>query len=526
MKLLLLRHGESIGNTKAGYISGRSDPAGLTDKGRSQIARTAWELRDLKINQIIASPVARVQETAQIIAGNLSLQIKTQEWLTELHHGMFEGYYWWEVIHKIPSTWRENREDFNATYPGGGESMKLLVERVWKGLQETAQSLDRSSTTVLVSHQAVIGAIRYCLIHGNPSQITTKKKEDAFLQFMHNSLLPNGGFVVADVAQNFALNSIKEFSSFDPIKEDKENLIFYLKGHFNNEHVIVKPLQSASTNSVYKIHNKKIHVLKVLDENNNDSAKRQAQIYTYLEGKNIPVPHVELLDTSNVFYKSPVMIQDYVEGEEQRVCHKEHKQKMPVLFKEVYKVMEQIHQIPIEEVKDFWYPQTEKQFLQWKPFMLFNCNYTLHHLPSFSLSEKEKQLFTKRMDILKEYIEKEKFTLAPIHGDLATGNIINSHKGSDCKLERIIDFEWARIGDPLWDYAYYWGWLERLEDGTATEWKEIVTGNMSQNQKDILNLYRLLFHAWTVRDMQEYTKSDIRKRRGKESLKILKRNLH
>ncbi len=45
MKLILIRHGESIGNTKSGFISGRSDKEGLTEKGIIQIIKTAWELR-------------------------------------------------------------------------------------------------------------------------------------------------------------------------------------------------------------------------------------------------------------------------------------------------------------------------------------------------------------------------------------------------------------------------------------------------------------------------------------------------
>src|SRR3989338_6652974 len=112
MKLIFIRHGQSIGNSKPGFISGRSDPDGLSQLGRLQIARTAYELRDLKVDAIISSPVARAQESAKILNLQFNTKIEKAEWLTELHHGMFEDNFWWEIIHKIPTNWRKNREDF------------------------------------------------------------------------------------------------------------------------------------------------------------------------------------------------------------------------------------------------------------------------------------------------------------------------------------------------------------------------------------------------------------------------------
>ena len=195
MRLILIRHGQSIGNTKHGFISGRNDPEGLTEKGKMQVIRTAWELRKEKIDAIYLSPVVRARQTAQIIKIYFDALLYTEPHFNELHHGIFEGHYWWEVIDQVPPSWRAKREDFETAYPGGGESMKALVNRVWQGVKKILENQKDADTAVIISHQAVISAIRYCLLYGDPKQIDNPTNVKRFLNYIHTKQIQNAAYV-------------------------------------------------------------------------------------------------------------------------------------------------------------------------------------------------------------------------------------------------------------------------------------------------------------------------------------------
>ncbi len=442
--------------------------------------------------------------------------------LTELHHGMFEGYYWWEVIDKIPPSWRKKREDFETTYPGGGESMQMLIVRAWKGLSAILKDAKNDETIVMVSHQAVISAIRYVLLHGNPANIKTDSQIQDYLTFIHSKHLPNGGYVLAQI-KNGLLQSIRIKKVFQPLKERKDNAVFYFKGIFQEKNKVeAETISTASENSDYVIKGINKHLLKIFHDKDTEGVNRQITLYNYLHSKNIPSPQIEFADTSKVFYKKPVFIQDFVEGEDQKVCVQMHSKKIKPVLKDIYKTVSQIHSLPMDEVKQFWYPEGEKHFRSWKPFMTFNINFTIHYARMFEISEEKRKEIINILHELRTYISEEKYSLTPIHGDLATGNIITTHKNLDCIFKRILDFDWARIGDKLWDYAYYLGWIERHNPSVAHEWNAILTKNLNRHEQKTVYFYRILFHAWTVRDMYEYKDSKIRARRGKQSLEILK----
>lgn len=186
MELYLIRHGESIGNTKKGFISGQSDPDGLTQKGRAQIIRTAWELKDEQFDALYYSPVQRAKESAELINTYFKLPLTTQPWLTELDQGIFETHYWWEVIDKIPAGWSHKPEEYENAFPNG-ESMKMLIHRVADGYEQFSENLKSKSKVALVSHNATITALVYFLQHGHPRIWTTPEEIKAFITFMHET---------------------------------------------------------------------------------------------------------------------------------------------------------------------------------------------------------------------------------------------------------------------------------------------------------------------------------------------------
>ncbi len=512
-----MRHGESIGNTKHGFISGRMDKQGLTTNGRAQVTRTAWELKDESIDYILASPVTRAQETAQIMSEVLHKKIETIDWLTELNHGVFEGHYWWEVIHEISPSWRKNRTRFQSTFPEG-ESMEMLAKRIWQGFKKLQSEYEENETILIISHQAPISAVRYSLEHGDPTYITTPQKEEEFLTYMNTVQIPNACYAEA-VLKEDTLVSLTETTAFDHVKPSSTTILFYMKGVADmSENTQAFPEETASNNIVYKLADREQYIVKVLQDTDSAAAKRQVKVYDYLRGKGISAPHIKYFDTSAAFFKADVLVQDFVEGHVFKECIQEHN--APTLLDDIYEVLAKIHKLPVSELETFWKPPVEKPFLSWQNFMHYNINLTLHGLQDFDLSQDQKNNVVKELADLKQYILDSNYLLVPIHGDPGSGNFIIAEENHSCKLIRIIDFEWARQGDGLWDFAYFWGWLERDNREASFLWKKILQEKIPQHMNR-LNQFRMLFHAWTVRDMHDYKDKEIRLRRGKKSLELL-----
>ncbi|WP_393970874.1 2,3-diphosphoglycerate-dependent phosphoglycerate mutase [Oxyplasma meridianum] len=73
MKLaILIRHGESEANVK-NLISEDTEKFPLTLKGRDQVKFTADQIRALKFDGIISSPVLRARQTAEIISEHIGI---------------------------------------------------------------------------------------------------------------------------------------------------------------------------------------------------------------------------------------------------------------------------------------------------------------------------------------------------------------------------------------------------------------------------------------------------------------------
>ena len=90
MRLLFARHGESLANIRR-VIANRDSDHPLTDTGRQQAAALAIAVRPLGIRRVIASPIRRAMETAEIVGHALGLPVETSDALREFDCGDFEG---------------------------------------------------------------------------------------------------------------------------------------------------------------------------------------------------------------------------------------------------------------------------------------------------------------------------------------------------------------------------------------------------------------------------------------------------
>ena len=90
--LTLIRHGQTDWN-KQHLMQGSSDIP-LNDVGRKQAVETGRRLRELNLGFeiLVASPLSRALETAQIVGKELGLEVvETYTGLIERHYGDAEG---------------------------------------------------------------------------------------------------------------------------------------------------------------------------------------------------------------------------------------------------------------------------------------------------------------------------------------------------------------------------------------------------------------------------------------------------
>ncbi|MBI5798107.1 histidine phosphatase family protein [Candidatus Woesearchaeota archaeon] len=116
MKLILVRHGQSEHNVKGimqGHISSK-----LTEQGKKQAQDAADILKNERIDEIYASDLGRVIETANIINTYHQNKIKFTPVLRERSMGKFEG----QPAEILENAVKESGEAYHLFRPDGGES--------------------------------------------------------------------------------------------------------------------------------------------------------------------------------------------------------------------------------------------------------------------------------------------------------------------------------------------------------------------------------------------------------------------
>ena len=87
--IYIIRHGETEWNVKK-IMQGQKNSL-LTTKGIQQAKQAAKQLKQIKFAAIFSSDLLRAKRTAQIIALEHKLIVKTRKILRERYYGKFEG---------------------------------------------------------------------------------------------------------------------------------------------------------------------------------------------------------------------------------------------------------------------------------------------------------------------------------------------------------------------------------------------------------------------------------------------------
>ena len=157
MRLLLLRHGQTHGNT-AGALDTAVPGLDLTDLGRRQSEAAARAIADRGVEQIFVSTLVRTHQTAAPLADLLGIEPSELDGLREISAGEFEMSDDHDAIAGFIGTvadWIEERYD---TRMPGGESGHEFLARYDAAVTEIHRSLLEAGhdRALLVSHGAAM----------------------------------------------------------------------------------------------------------------------------------------------------------------------------------------------------------------------------------------------------------------------------------------------------------------------------------------------------------------------------------
>lgn len=166
MRILLARHGETPWNAEGRYQGQIDIP--LSPVGQSQARALGERLRDVSITHAIASPLSRARDTARFALGDARADMLTLDPdFREIAHGEWEGLLASEINDKDQIRLRAWRDEPDTVMMPGGESLRLVLERSWRGLVRATERLGDGDTLLLVAHDAVNRVI-LCRILGLP----------------------------------------------------------------------------------------------------------------------------------------------------------------------------------------------------------------------------------------------------------------------------------------------------------------------------------------------------------------------
>jgi len=161
----IIRHGETEYNV-SGIMQGNSIDSPLTPRGREQAQDLAQLLSQIHFEHIFSSDLLRAKRTADIIALERKLAVKTTQVLREQSYGRYEG--------KPSKLFGEELKELLKTYESLADEEKMHF-RIQEDMETDAQVASRfitflreiaiayrGKTIAIVSHS---DAIRYFLIH-------------------------------------------------------------------------------------------------------------------------------------------------------------------------------------------------------------------------------------------------------------------------------------------------------------------------------------------------------------------------
>lgn len=163
VKLIIVRHGNSLGNFKRIFI-GQTD-WGLSELGKEQVRRTTEYLSQFHIDEVYSSDLCRAYDTVLPTAERLGLTVHKEKGLREIYAGEWETMSFADLPVKFPKSFEIFQNDIGNAHPEGGESIKEVFERICETMERILAEND--GKTVLIGTHATVIRVMNCLWHGD-----------------------------------------------------------------------------------------------------------------------------------------------------------------------------------------------------------------------------------------------------------------------------------------------------------------------------------------------------------------------
>ena len=163
-KYHFIRHGLAQSNVDNIFNCINDGSAGLTEEGKGQVMAQLGKLKELGITKIIASPIQRTKETAEIISNELGIEIEYDDALTELYAPDLNGrpiseFYTSVMAILLKVHGDDSRVDLiRLKKIGGGESFAEVRKRVFRFLRKM-EGKYKGETILAVSHKIVLTSL-------------------------------------------------------------------------------------------------------------------------------------------------------------------------------------------------------------------------------------------------------------------------------------------------------------------------------------------------------------------------------
>jgi len=182
-QFVFLRHGESTGNVESRW-QGQSDYL-LTQNGRAQANALAqrWKAEGVRFDLVIASPLTRAKETAEIVASALSVRVELDSVLIERDLGEMEGLTA-EEVKKIPQPPYITPYD---SVGGDGEGDWQLFLRAGQALHDLLRR--PAGSYLIVSHGGLLNQLMHAIVgvapHVDPSGVRFRFENTSFARVIY-----------------------------------------------------------------------------------------------------------------------------------------------------------------------------------------------------------------------------------------------------------------------------------------------------------------------------------------------------
>ena len=191
MRLYLIRHGETALNVKGCYY-GRTD-AVLSEKGISQARYLKEILKEVSFYYIVASPLVRAYNTAQIVMEEREQEIFGDRRLMEQDFGIFEGMTYKEIQNTYPKELDAWNEEFSTYRIPKGESfadVRSRAEDFFRDIPSGRES--KGEKMLIVAHKGTLGHLLAAML---------KLPLDGYWNFVFEQ----GWYSVVDLEDGYAI---------------------------------------------------------------------------------------------------------------------------------------------------------------------------------------------------------------------------------------------------------------------------------------------------------------------------------